>query len=289
MGNKGSTQLLPSVDTMLKAFGPEEMLALEDRFPVSPSSATRHHQETHRNLYIGRKKDNSSQASVRFAPVLITREEFVALLGEGFGPCMKRLLRRLFTVLDANGTGALEYQEHVGAMYFFKHASPVERFRVIFHMYEPKCSSASTTAAASKVYLDKDHVMALCTEIFSTLSEVDAGPQRVMASFQRDNDDVSWDFAPPLASSEGVVPTPVYLQSQAAPFKDVIGVMVDMIFLRWDADRDGRLNLLDFEAFASHHPENGIEDVLGKLVTSPHVARLMYARKVQGKYVNGKG
>lgn len=96
MGNRSSAPL-PAGPQMEKRFSPEELSLLR------------------------------AQCSAGQGP--LTREQFVARFGEGMGPAMRRVLLRLFVVLDANGSGGLELEEYVAAAFFFTKATPAERLR----------------------------------------------------------------------------------------------------------------------------------------------------------------
>jgi Ca2+-binding EF-hand superfamily protein len=279
MGNKASAQLLPPVGEMLKTFSPAELQALEARFPThtAPSSSPRHQQQQSTN-HSGRKRSGSKESSPHSTFALVTKAQFVALLGEG--PSMKRVLLRLFAVLDANGTGALEYQEHVSAAYFLIHATAAERARVLFSMYEPTSSSSSLSSpsatAASKAYLSREHVATLCAETTLALTEVQVT--------EGENGRRSRGIIPPpsaaaAAAAAAAVPAVVSLtniNATAPPFKDLIGVMVDVAFLRWDTDKDGKLSFAEFHAFVTQQNDNGVGELLGMLLASPQVPKLLF-------------
>jgi len=196
---------------------------------------------------------------------------------------MKRLLLRLFAVLDANGTGALEYQEHVGAAYFFNHATAAERARVLFSMYEPTSSSSPpspSATAASKAHLSKEHVATLCAETTLALTEMQATPPSVVSSFSEGgNGSRGAGIIPPPsvaapAASAGVSLTNI--NATVPPFKDLIGIMVDVAFLRWDTDKDGKLSYIEFQAFVTQQNDNGVDELLGMLLASPQVPKLLF-------------
>ena len=281
MGNKASVQLLPPVETMLKTLSNSENQALEARFPTAPTSSPQQQSTNHSS----RKRSGNKDSSPRPTLALVTKTQFVALLGEGFGPSMKRLLLRLFAVLDANGTGALEYQEHVGAAYFFNHATAAERARVLFSMYEPTSSSSSSSpsaTAASKAHLSKEHVATLCAETTLALTEMQASPSSVVASFlDGESGKRGGGVIPPPASPAAAVPAPAgvsltNINATVPPFKDLIGIMVDVAFHRWDADRDGKLSVAEFQAFVTQQNDNGIDELLGMLLSSPQVPKLLF-------------
>jgi len=286
MGNKASVQLLPPVEVMLKTFSPSENQALEARFPIAPTSSPRHQQQStnHSSSSGGsRKRSGSKVSSPRSTIALVTKAQFVTLLGEGFGPSMKRLLLRLFAVLDANGTGALEYQQHVGAAYFFTHATAAERARVLFSMYEPTSSfspSSPSATAASKAHLSKEHVATLCAETTLALTEMQATPPSVVASFSEGgNGSRGAGIIPPPSAAAPAAPAGVSLTNINAtvpPFEDLVGIMVDVAFLRWDTDKDGKLSYIEFQAFVTQQNDNGVDELLGMLLASPQVPKLLF-------------
>lgn len=289
MGNKASAQLLPPLDDMLKAFSPAEVQALEARFPTTPLSSPRQQQQStnHGSSGGGRKRDGRKESFSGSTLALVTEAQFVALLGEGFGPSVKRLLIRLFAVLDANGTGALEYQEHVGTAYFFNHATAMERARVLFSMYEPTSSSSTSppspfATAVSKAHLSREHMATLCAEITSALTEMQAIPPLVLGTL-RDGEYGSRDagsiLQPSSAASSSSSAAPISLtntNATAPPFKDLIGVMVDVAFLRWDVDKDGKLSLPEFQGFVTQQNDNGVEELFGMLLNSSQVPKLLF-------------
>lgn len=266
MGNKASS-LLPPLDAMLKALAPTEAQALEARFP---GAAQQHHQGSSSK----KAATSSIQHSSPIAPGgLVTKEQFVASLGEGLGVGVKRVLLRLFAVLDANGSGALEYKEHVAAAFFFTKATPIERNRVLFSMYEspPVSSSAATASAAGKGHLSKENMATLVAETTLALAEIQATPASVLPSSSS-----PLPTAPPTTSLAHIDPN-------APPFKELVTVMVDVAFAKYDTDRDGRLSLPDFQAFVAQQSESGVNEVLGRILAAPQVPRVFFDSS------NGKG
>ncbi len=262
MGNKASS-LLPPLEVMLKTLAPTEAQALEARFPGS----AQHNQGSSGS---SKKAAASSTHSSPIAPGgLVTKEQFVASLGEGLGVGVKRVLLRLFAVLDANGSGALEYEEHVAAAFFFTRATPIERNRVLFGMYEspPVSSSAATASAAGKGHLSKENMATLVAETTLALAEMQATPASV------------------LPSSSSPLPTTslAHIDPNAPPFKELVTVMVDVAFAKYDTDRDGRLSLPDFQAFVAQQSESGVDELLGRILAAPQVPRVFFASSNNGK------
>jgi len=290
MGNKASAQLLPSLDDMLKTFSPAEVQALEARFPTAPLSSPRHQQQStnHGSSGSDRKRNGRKQSFPDSTLALVTEAQFVALLGEGYGPSVKRLLLRLFAVLDTNGTSALEYQEHVGTVYFFNHATATERARVLFYMYEPTSSSSSPSpfaTAVSKAHLSREQMTTLCAEITLAVIEMQAIPSLVFGTSRdgkygrREAGSITSQppsAAPAAAKAAAAAVSLTHTNATDPPFKDLIGVMVDVAFLRWDADKDGKLILPEFQGFVTQQIDNGVEELFGMLLNSPQVPRLLF-------------
>lgn len=286
MGNKATT-LFPPLEQMLKTFTPTELHALETRFPQQ-------HKSNNGKKGSAAAADDHSFSSNRTKhpppppPPYITKDQFLIQLSEGLGPSTRRILLRLFHVLDANASGTLEYEEHVAAAFFLITATQAERARVLFSMYEsqsgassPASSSSSSgtgggSGSNSKGHLSKSDVASLCAETTLALAEL------------QQQDGCGYDGGGGGGSTSQVTSL-AHIDTNSSPFKELMSVMVDVAFARFDADRDGRFNLAEFRNFVTQQYENGVEQLLELIAGLPQVPIMLWGTGVNGGGDGGGG
>lgn len=279
MGNKATT-LLPPLEQMLKTFTPTELQALEARFPHQQHKSTSNGKKGAATDDHSSSRTTSPHTPPQPPPPYITKDQFLVQLSDGLGPSTRRVLLRLFHVLDANASGTLEYEEHVAAAFFLTKATQAERARVLFSMYESQSGPSSPAAASSgaggsssssaKGHLSKSDVASLCAETTLALAEL------------QQQDGGGYGGGGGGGGSTSQVTSLAHIDTNAAPFKELVSVMVDVAFARFDADRDGRFSLAEFRNFVTQQYENGVEELLELIAASPHVPRMLWATGVNG-------